>query len=227
MQAGKYFAGVDFGQANDWSALVVLQVIESPKIVEEEYILTTAAGSRVIKKRQANDKPAPTEYHVRHVERWRAEPYDRIVDHIKRRVERLERCTLAVDFTGVGRACYDLMIEHGLRSVTPITIHGGNQVTRDGLGFGVPKRDLVGQVAVGLHTKTLKIAAGVPEAVTLTEELKNFKVKISTDGRDTYSAWRERDHDDTVLALACALWLAVRQSSGGVATVPMPSAWRR
>ena len=43
-------------------------------------------------------------------------------------------------------------------------------------------------------------------ANTLTSELLNFKVKITTVGNETFESWRERDHDDLVLALACALW---------------------
>jgi hypothetical protein len=56
----------------------------------------------------------------------------------------------------------------------------------------------------------------MPEVEALTSELKNFRVKISATGHDTYGAsadslsWREAPHDDLVLALACALWLDSR-----------------
>lgn len=36
-------------------------------------------------------------------------------------------------------------------------------------------------------------------------------MKISASGHDTYEAWREGIHDDTVLATAIAIWYAERR----------------
>jgi hypothetical protein len=70
----------------------------------------------------------------------------------------------------------------------------------------VPKRELVSVAQVALQTGRLKIAASLAEAATLTNELMNFKVKISLEtAHDSYGAWREGTHDDLVLALA--LWV--------------------
>ena len=52
-------------------------------------------------------------------------------------------------------------------------------------------------------------------AEVLTKELLTFKVKITTAGNETFEAWRERDHDDLVLALAVALWYAERDLDDG------------
>src|SRR5262249_44300270 len=43
----------------------------------------------------------------------------------------------------------------------------------------------------------------------VTRELQNFtvKIKLSTTN-ETFEAWRERDHDDLVLAVALAAWVA-------------------
>jgi hypothetical protein len=90
-----------------------------------------------------------------------------------------------------------------------IQITGGDQVTRDGQLTRVPKRDLVSAAQVALQTERLKIAAELPEAGTLTRELQNFQVKISLEtAHDSYGAWREGAHDDLVLAVALALWVA-------------------
>lgn len=70
----------------------------------------------------------------------------------------------------------------------------------------VPKRDLATATKVMLEQDELKIAEGLDSKQLLVEELNNFKVKISQAGNDTYSAWRERDHDDLVLATAMACW---------------------
>lgn len=59
------------------------------------------------------------------------------------------------------------------------------------------------------QTERLKVAASLPEAATLTHELQNFQVKISLDtAHDSYGAWREGAHDDLVLAVCMALWIA-------------------
>jgi hypothetical protein len=75
------------------------------------------------------------------------------------------------------------------------------------MDYRVPKRDLVGVVAVLLQQARLQIAQSMPETPLLLHELLNFKVKIDpSTAHDSYSAWREQDHDDLVLALALACW---------------------
>jgi hypothetical protein len=59
-----------------------------------------------------------------------------------------------------------------------------------------------------LGERTLKIADGVPFQDVLLRELGAFRVKVNrATGHDSYEAWRERDHDDLVLAVAFASWL--------------------
>jgi hypothetical protein len=41
----------------------------------------------------------------------------------------------------------------------------------------------------------------------LAQELSLFRVKITLAANETFEAWRERDHDDLVLALALALYV--------------------
>jgi hypothetical protein len=141
--------------------------------------------------------------------------------------------TLAVDMTGVGRPVVDLfrvaarkpsagwpgmtiVPTPGLAArLIPIQITGGNQVTRDGDIWNVPKRDLAGVVQVALQSRRLKVAADLPDAQVLVAELQNFRVKISLAGHDSYGAgtgeeWRVGAHDDLVLAVAIALWAAQR-----------------
>ena len=54
----------------------------------------------------------------------------------------------------------------------------------------------------------LRIAASLPEAKTLTEELLSFRYKITHASNLTYESWREGAHDDLVLALSLAVWEA-------------------
>jgi hypothetical protein len=54
----------------------------------------------------------------------------------------------------------------------------------------------------------LRIAASLPEAKTLTDELVGFRYTITQASNLTYEAWREGAHDDLVLALSLAVWEA-------------------
>jgi hypothetical protein len=77
--------------------------------------------------------------------------------------------------------------------------------------MGVPKRDLVGVSQVALESRRLKVAPGLEHTSTLLEEMRNFRMKIDPKtAHDSYSHWREQDHDDLVLSVASALWAAER-----------------
>jgi phage FluMu gp28-like protein len=175
----RYTIGVDLGQVSDYTALAVLE--EGP--------------SRC--------------YALRHLERLRNRPYPEIVEGIARLVRRLpRRPVLAVDATGVGRPVVDMMREARMEAdLYAVTITGGDAVSRTGWEYRVPKRDLCSSVAVLLQSERLRIARNLPHARTLQHELVRFRVRISPDGHDSYSAWREEDHDDLVLAVAVAAWM--------------------
>jgi hypothetical protein len=187
----KYYCGLDLGQASDHSALVIAEKIEPAK-------------------------KQPPEYHIRHLQRFPlGTSYPQIVTHIKAMLEReplKENVRLALDYTGVGRPVADMfeVSDAGLSCfVHKISIHGGDAVQREGMTIRVPKRDLVAVVQVLLQSGRLQIADALPEAKTLEKELLNFRVKIDpATAHDSYSAWRENIHDDLVLAVALACWLA-------------------
>jgi hypothetical protein len=71
---------------------------------------------------------------------------------------------------------------------------------------------LVSGLQVLLQTERLKIAQDIPHAETFVAELRNFRVRISESGHDSYEAWREGSHDDLVLSVAIACWLGERVS---------------
>ncbi|MFN2578217.1 MAG: hypothetical protein ABR607_11060, partial [Pyrinomonadaceae bacterium] len=117
---------------------------------------------------------------------------------------------LAIDQTGVGNAVVDMFMQGEINaSLKPILIHGGDHAVQENGVWRVPKRELVGSTQVALQTGRLKIAADLPEVSILTQELQNFQVSISDSGFDSYEA-RTGKHDDLVLSLAMAVWLASR-----------------
>ena len=119
------------------------------------------------------------------------------------------RTSVAVDATGVGKAVVD-NLKPKLRGSRfhAITITSGNTVTTTPGNTNVPKRDLISTCQLLFQNGRLKIAAAIPDAAVLVEELLGYRITISENGHDSYGPWRERDHDDLLLALALAAWTA-------------------
>src|SRR5262249_53736892 len=117
----------------------------------------------------------------------------------------------------VGRPVVDMFRQHPQAPRTvPVTITGGQKVTIDLDGSRhVPKRDLVSSVQLLLEQRRLRIAKGLPDAPILGRELLNFRVTITPSMNETFGAWREHEHDDLVLAVALASWLAEREPRWG------------
>jgi hypothetical protein len=59
------------------------------------------------------------------------------------------------------------------------------------------------------------------EADQLARELSTSHAKVTSENHESLEAWRASDHDDLVLALACAFWLAEREPHPGTATGPV------
>lgn len=178
----RYYLGVDLGQAADYTAISVIEKVDS-------------------------------QLRVRHLERLPlGTPYPDQVQRLKRIFEQVnsgdERAKVIVDYTGVGRAVVDLIKNEGMKPVA-LTITGGNEPTKDGMNWHIPKRDLISSLIVAFQTGQVKIAKSLPEAETLTRELMNFKLKVNLQtGHDSYEAWREGIHDDLVLSVAMAVYAA-------------------
>jgi hypothetical protein len=189
----RFFVGLDLGQASDYTALAILERSR----IENESI-----------------------YDVRKLERTRNTPYPRIVDKvtdIMRSAELEDDAALVVDQTGVGAPVVDLFRQAGLQPIG-VLIHGGDRVTREGGSWRVPKRDLVGTLQVLLQNNRLRVSWKLRLASILTGEMLNFKIKIDPrTAHDSYSAWREAEHDDLILATALAAWWAEQE--------PEPCTW--
>jgi len=152
--------------------------------------------------------------HVRHLKRYElGTRYPAIVEDVRSLLSgaafrhRIERTALIIDRTGVGRAVMDIFHTAEVYPIG-ITIHGGERVIMENsMHYRVPKRDLVAAAIKYLQNGFLKIAATLPHADTLKRELQNFRLKIDPKtAHDSYTHWRDGDHDDLVLAVALACW---------------------
>lgn len=205
-----WVAGLDLGQVRDYSALAVLEVLPSehpfdvPGIEPE---LGLPIDRRVIV------PGPPASLRLRGLERYElGTPYPKIVEHVAGRLRAVPGgCLLGVDATGVGVAVVDLFDAIGVR-LAAVTIIGGDAVQGAGRDWHVPKRDLIHGLLVALQQDRFTYATGLALAPTLVGELTGFELKVGAKtGHDTYEAWREGAHDDLVLAVAIAAWVAERE----------------
>jgi len=220
-----YLIGVDLGQANDYTAIAVLQRDTQPTGRTETRLTTltpTSYGTRRAPQTEST-------YQVRHLERLPlGTPYPQQVERVTQVLAQVEQQLrewrlsnyyseqprsprLVVDQTGVGRPVVDMLRSAGHRGLTAVSIHGGDSSSREGRDWRVPKRELVSVLQVLLQTDRLAVAASLPHAQTLTKEMLAFKVTFSNTGHDSYgNDWRENPHDDLVLAVALAAWAGER-----------------
>ena len=181
-----FFVGLDLGQRLDFSALAVVERLPGP---------------------------LPC-HHLRHLERLNLNtPYPAVAQRARDLVATtaLHGTTkLVMDATGVGVPVLDLLQAQGVRPAA-ITITGGHSTSGTGQHFHVPKRALIATLVALFKAGRLIIAAGIPLATELIEELRNFQVKIHSRTRqESYGAKGRHQHDDVVLALALAVFYAER-----------------
>jgi len=200
----KFIFCLDLGQANDWTALLIL---ERKQMVTTEWI---SEDPLVIQARDLREKQTYEDaiYHLRYIERMRNIPYPVVVERTKKVIEHPEiegRYMLVMDQSGVGRPVYDLFKKAGLQAVG-VTITGGNTdrpVSRTEVN--VAKTNLVAITQVISQTGRLQYAAGLADLDLLRSEIANFRVQVTKNANEIYGA-REGQHDDLILALAMGLW---------------------
>lgn len=189
----RIIAGLDLGQVSDYTGLSVLEQTES----------IDAAGKR------------RRDYAVRLLTRWPLHTsYTAIVEGVRHLAGSLPmKPLLVIDGTGAGRPVVEMFTRAGLpvARIIPVTITGGYKSGIEAGWWSAPKRDLVSVTSAALQSGRLKIAKQLREAATLRKELQHFRVKVNiSTGNESFEAWREKDHDDLVLATALALWIGER-----------------
>jgi hypothetical protein len=208
MSAPSRLLCLDLGQAQDYSAVAGLlrEPTIDPSVSEKEFRRYTVTG----------------------LKRWElGTPYPQVVADVCRISEHEEARgqPLVIDATGVGRAVVDMFRQARREQklhchIVAVTITGvsaaGGGVMKSGPSpsgdWIAVKKDLVAVMQTVVQYDRLTIDPRLPLAAVLGKELKAFRVKVKlSTGNETFEAWREREHDDIVLAVALGVWYGERK----------------
>src|SRR5829696_7415035 len=219
----RYSVGVDLGQANDPTAIAVLEKNIMPP--------DTALFAPVGKSPSNRLVEGSLVYDLVYLKRPKlGTPYDVIARRVADLVCELEpegafgelgQVTLSVDGTGVGRGVVDMLdAEFKRRGATSrsvprvdfrrVSVTGSQTTlkrpTRMGGYFSVPKKDLVFPAVAAFQQGKIRIGK-VKDRDALVNELRNYKrtTNIATGGMQ-FEPWRESEHDDLLFATCLALW---------------------
>jgi hypothetical protein len=178
----KIFMGVDLGQRENHSAIVVLERFETMPDYTD----------------RLRGKGAFLRYVVRQAERIDlGTPYSDVVGRIKEMVTMLEgqRYAVVVDESGVGVPVVEMLRKTIPRSsILAYTITTGAHATRD----TVPRAELVTRMVLMAEQGELEIAWGCRHGDELLKELAHLQL----------SGKSKEAGDDLALALALACWKA-------------------
>jgi hypothetical protein len=212
----RHVIGLDLGKLSDPSALALLEWRVGPLADQRKRDLWGKIPWEPGQKASIPGKPV---YDVPTLKRWPlGMAYTQISADVIRflRTEPLTRSEplLVVDSTGVGVAVCEMLLQEIRRypmrgGFVAVTITAGSAVTHSGDSqYRVAKKALASTLQVLLGYERLRIAPGLREAPTLARELATFTVKVTEAANESFESWRERDHDDLVLAVALAAWAA-------------------
>jgi len=219
----RFSVGVDLGQANDFTAIAVLEKTIVPPETAMFSPTGESPGNRLVE--------GDTVYDLVYLKRPKlGTPYDTIAKRVADLVCELEpegafgelgQVTLSVDGTGVGRGVVDMLdAEFKRRGATSksvprvdfrrVSVTGSQTTlkrpTRMGGYFSVPKKDLVFPAVAAFQQGKIRIGK-VKDRDALVNELRNYKrtTNIAT-GNMAFEPWRESEHDDLLFALCLSLW---------------------
>jgi hypothetical protein len=220
----RYSVGVDLGQANDPTAIAVLEKTIAPPETAMFNPVGESPSNRLVE--------GSLVYDLVYLKRPKlGTAYDVIAKRVADLVCELEpegafgelgQVTLSVDGTGVGRGVVDMLdTEFKRRGATSksvpkvdfrrVSVTGSNtslkRPSRSDGYWSVPKRDLVFPAVASFQQGKIRIAKGIRDRDALVNELKNYRrtTNIAT-GNMAFEPWRESDHDDLLFALCLALW---------------------
>jgi hypothetical protein len=98
-----------------------------------------------------------------------------------------------------------MIVAGGLQPVQ-VSLTSGDLMSRPEPGkVNLPKKDMVASITKVIQERRLKVVVGCENAPLFRTELKNFQLKVSASGHNSYNA-AAGQHDDTITAVGLCLW---------------------
>ena len=196
-----YIYSLDLGKIGDYHGEVLAEV--------KSIIRSRTSNARRGLTDDGKEEIIYPEIHVRYLGRHQLS-YDKVVDKVLLRMEDpriIHNCDLLVDATGVGIPVLDFMKRMQLDPIG-VWISSGKDPNSKDYGYSVPKGDLISTLQIALSIGCLKFSKGLDQEIVkqLQHEFQFFSEKKKSPTHTTYEAWREKDHDDILLALAILVW---------------------
>jgi hypothetical protein len=205
MQHGRFYVGLDLGQANEITALAVL---ERPRV---ELNTPTSLRRPTYALRDLRRFPLGTPY---------PEMFQTLLKLLSNPPLVFPDTFVVADQTSVGSTVMGMLDDTLQTKATcwlcKVTVTAGQAAGhQDGVGFCIPKKELVGAVQVLLQSRRLLVPRALPGAQLLVKELETFKMKVPLVRPDQMvDMWREGQHDDLVFAVALAAWFGEHHLPG-------------
>lgn len=195
--------GVDLGQSKDPTSIAVVE--------QRRRVIAPHTPFQYVKALEEVLRTEPVTYVIRSLEQAPlGESYPMQAQRLKRILARESIAEhnpdVWVDYTGVGRAVFDIFRQERVPNIKATTITFGGQAGPNGHGgHSVPKIDLVSKLQALMHTGRLSMPSNLPLGRAFRNELLDFRVSYSNIGNATFGA-REGAHDDLILAVALAVY---------------------
>lgn len=214
MTLSPYAIGLDLGQAQDFSALAVVEHVDvvPPGWAAFRYFDKDPDTGMHLPFARPGVPPMTRELRVVHLQRWQlGTPYHQIVEDVAvlARSHELNGARFYFDRSGVGRPVGDLLWEAYMRGHLGDTMPEGRTITgaERSSRAGTAKKDLIAALEIPIQQGNFKIPAGLPLADVLERELTSFKLKLAPKtGREKFDIERRagEGHGDLVIAVALA-----------------------
>lgn len=212
MTTTRVAVGVDLGQSADPTSVAVLErVREELTPATHEWLNSLPHEHRKERLAEYRGGMAPDRFNLRLLEQAPlGEPYPAQAQRLKRILAREQIARheprVWIDYTGVGRAVFDIFKQERVPRVVPVTITFAGEAGPNGRGgHSVPKIELVSRLQALMHTGKLYMPDTLPLAKVFRRELLDFRVSYTDVGNARFGA-REGAHDDLILAVALAAY---------------------
>ncbi len=193
--------GIDLGQANDSTAIMVVRKIRRPIAVVDGDASTLSPDLR--------QKLGPAKFFVEYAKRLPlGMGYVEQAQFVKAlwMEPKYRRCEIVGDRTGVGRAALDIFTAMFNMPVTRVSITSGRVEGKDKDGsLTVPKVELLSALFAVFQKKALNISPTLADFKEIMLQMQNLHAQLTPGGSVTYNA-AGSFHDDFCIAAALALY---------------------